>query len=84
MAQQPLFSQGLFIVVDTRSLSYTPHSAALFWWSGQPEEVNSTGKPTDVHATGFFELAIPASMRPFTQALLCGATVIRYYNVYRI
>jgi len=71
MAQQPLLDQGLFIVVDTRSLSYTPHSAALFWWCDQPEEVNSTKQQIDVHAFVFFEPTVPASMRPFTQILVC-------------
>jgi hypothetical protein len=84
MALKPLLGHFLLIVVDSRSLSHTPHSAGLFWKSDQPEEENSNRLQIDIHAVGGFEPAIPASMRPFNQALVCGTTLISYYDMYRL
>ena len=82
MAQQHLLGQGVLIVVDSRSLSYTPHWVGLFWGSDHPEQGNSTWQQIDFNALGGFEPAISAGMWPFTQALVCEATVISYYNNY--
>jgi hypothetical protein len=48
MAQQPLVSQGLLIIVASRSHSDTPHSLRLLWTSDQLDTVTSTWKHTTV------------------------------------
>jgi len=46
MAQQPLMSQGPFIIEVSRSHSDTPHSEALLWKSDRPDAETSTGRHT--------------------------------------
>jgi hypothetical protein len=41
-AQQPLVSQGIFILYVSRSLSDTPHLVGLLWTSDQPVPETST------------------------------------------
>ena len=53
LAKQPLVSQGLLIIDDSRSHPDTPQSVALLWTSDQPEAETSTWQhttlTTDIH-----------------------------------
>ena len=83
MAQQPLMSQGLLIIEDSRSRLDTPHSVGLLWTSDQPDAENSDNtqhsRRTSMPPAGF-ETATPASERPQTYAVYRAATGISIYT----
>jgi hypothetical protein len=69
---------GLLIVEASRSHSDTPHSVGLFWMSDQPEAKttqNTHKRHTSMPPAGF-EITIPASERPHTNAVGRVATGI--------
>jgi len=77
MAQQSLLGQGLLIAEVSRSHSGTPHSVGLLWMSDKPDLTthNTHKRHTSISPKGF-ELPIPRSERPHTDALDRAATEI--------
>jgi len=82
MVQQPLDSQGLFIIKVSRTRSDTPHSVGttLDKWSARRMDLYLTAQNTHKRQTSMapagFKPTIPASKWPQTQALDSAASGI--------